>query len=473
MEDTWTRQQWAVIITLCVTHLCNGMCVSLQAPFYPAEAEKKGATATEYGLVFGIFELTVFLVSPIIGKCLPRIGIRKAFSGGITITGIMCVLFGLLNRIDDSKTFITLSFVIRIVEALGNSAFLASSFTLVAQLFQVSVGTVFALVETSFGLGMIIGPTIGGALYEAGGYTLPFGVLGGLLLLQALLSNWTLPYLKEQKNNSEDEESQNFGLLKALSIPSVVLAIFSVFSSSIAVGALQATLEPHLSQFHLSPMHVGFFFMLYGGAYALVNPFWGWMADRFSPKVVILIGSFLLSLGFFLVGPVPVFGLKSSYELCILSVIIAGVGLGAQLVASFSLAQKSAVAKGFPDGISTYALVSSIWTSSFALGAFVGPTAAGAMYDLVGFEWSTLFTVGWNVAVFLLTFLHLVLSRVNRKRNGEIAGLYKTLEENTSDYGSLKQQDGSRESLLNTGDCDKLTTEVEDIFNHNDRYQTL
>ena len=49
------------------------MCVSLQAPFYPAEAEKKGATATQYGLVFGIFELTVFVVSPVIGKFLPKV----------------------------------------------------------------------------------------------------------------------------------------------------------------------------------------------------------------------------------------------------------------------------------------------------------------------------------------------------------------------------------------------------------------
>ena len=60
---------------LCVTHLCNGMCVSLQAPFYPAEAEKKGASATEYGLVFGIFELTVFIVSPFVGKILPKVRI--------------------------------------------------------------------------------------------------------------------------------------------------------------------------------------------------------------------------------------------------------------------------------------------------------------------------------------------------------------------------------------------------------------
>ena len=75
----WRKDQWMVVAVLCVTHLCNGMCVSLQAPFYPAEAEKKGASATEYGLVFGIFELTVFIVSPFVGKMLPKVRISTIF----------------------------------------------------------------------------------------------------------------------------------------------------------------------------------------------------------------------------------------------------------------------------------------------------------------------------------------------------------------------------------------------------------
>lgn len=32
------------------------------------QAEMKGATASEYGLVFGSFELVAFLTSPIFGK---------------------------------------------------------------------------------------------------------------------------------------------------------------------------------------------------------------------------------------------------------------------------------------------------------------------------------------------------------------------------------------------------------------------
>ena len=64
-----------------------------------------------------------------------------------------------------------------------------------------------------------------------------------------------------------------------------------------------------------------------------------------------------------------------------MSVVVAGVGLGAELVAGFTEAQRSAVARGFPDDMTTYSLISSIWTAAFALGAFVGPTAVGKYRD--------------------------------------------------------------------------------------------
>ena len=334
----WRGEQWMVMVTLCVTHLCNGMCVSLQAPFYPAEAEKKGASATQYGLVFGIFELTVFIVSPIVGKLLPKvilrkllvefysklfqIGISRAFSGGIMTTGTMCVGFGFLNRIPDANTFITFSFIIRIIEAFGNSAFLSSSFTMVAKMFPANVSTMFGVVEMAFGVGMIIGPTVGGALYQVGGYTLPFGVLGGILIIQSLVSSLSLPKLKD--NDNENNLADDFGLLKALQIPSVMLSVLAVFSGSVAVGALQATLERHLAVFHLNPMQVGMMFMLYGASYAILNPWWGWLSDRVSSTFVIFTGAVLLGLGMLLVGPVPGLGLSPNYYLTVAAIIIAG-----------------------------------------------------------------------------------------------------------------------------------------------------
>ena len=88
--------------------------MSLQAPFYPAEAEKKGATPTEYGLVFGVFELTVFLVAPYLGKNINRFGAKRVFNLGIFTTGTCSILFGLLDKIENGTWFIALSFLIRV-----------------------------------------------------------------------------------------------------------------------------------------------------------------------------------------------------------------------------------------------------------------------------------------------------------------------------------------------------------------------
>lgn len=46
---------------------------------------------------------------------------------------------------------------------------------------------------------------------------------------------------------------------------------------------------------------------------------------------------------------------------------------------------------GYPDDVSTYGLVSGLWTSMTALGFFVGPTIGGFLDHAVGFRWGTLF----------------------------------------------------------------------------------
>ena len=49
-----------------------------------------------------------------------------------------------------------------------------------------------ACLETFFGLGLIVGPTLGGYFFQLGGYLLPFAVLGVLLIAAAFL---TVSYL--------------------------------------------------------------------------------------------------------------------------------------------------------------------------------------------------------------------------------------------------------------------------------------
>jgi MFS family permease len=136
------------------------MCVSLQAPFFPAEAEKKGATASEYGLIFGVFELVGFILSPIYGHYMKTIGVGRMYNVGIFTAGVSTIVFGTLDKIPGHYSFIGAAFACRIIEAAGTYAFFTASFAFIAVEFPNNIATVFAAMESCFGIGMIFGPVV-------------------------------------------------------------------------------------------------------------------------------------------------------------------------------------------------------------------------------------------------------------------------------------------------------------------------
>jgi len=49
-------------------YLAQAISFGIISPFYPSEAAKKGASSVVVGLVFGVFELVIFITSPIYGS---------------------------------------------------------------------------------------------------------------------------------------------------------------------------------------------------------------------------------------------------------------------------------------------------------------------------------------------------------------------------------------------------------------------
>uniref|UniRef100_A0A182QYW8 Major facilitator superfamily (MFS) profile domain-containing protein n=1 Tax=Anopheles farauti TaxID=69004 RepID=A0A182QYW8_9DIPT len=448
MALDFTRRQWLTLMIMGLADFCNAICVSLQAPFFPNEAESKGATATEYGLVFGIFELVVFIISPIYGQYINRIGPKVLFNSGIFTTGTSAILFGLLDRVPGHVPFITLAFVIRIVEALGNAAFLTASFAIIAKEFPNNVATTFASLETCFGLGLIVGPMVGGALYTVGGYYLPFVVLGSALFVTAIL---TLCILPKHPNEEQPNREKSASLLTVLKIPGVVVCALAICATSASIGFLSATMEPHLRQFDLSPILLGVVFVINGGVYALTAPVWGWSVDKFlNPKIVSAVGCFLVVGGFCMVGPASFIPLETNLTYVITGLVLHGLGIAAVLVSSFTDALNISIKKGLPDNIETYGLISGLWTSTFAFGAFVGPSVSGFLFDAIGFRASTVFIIGLQLVVGIITILFLFFERspTPYKELSSEESLIKPATSGSQDGDSHNETSASRTSSL-------------------------
>ena len=89
---------------------------------------------------------------------------------------------------------------------------------MIAKEFPENVATMFAILETFFGIGMIVGPTVGGALYEAGGFTLPFVLLGTILVCASGFCFFVLPSSVDSVNSVTEKPSVLQALKVSLSI---------------------------------------------------------------------------------------------------------------------------------------------------------------------------------------------------------------------------------------------------------------
>ena len=67
----------------------------------------------QYGFVFGIFNLAAFLGGPIFGRFGGRIGPRILYMVGAFLQGLCGFLFGFLQYVNETNTFIILSYFLR------------------------------------------------------------------------------------------------------------------------------------------------------------------------------------------------------------------------------------------------------------------------------------------------------------------------------------------------------------------------
>lgn len=140
---------------------------------------------------------------------------------------------------------------------------------------------------------------VGGVLYSAGGYFLPFVVLGTILFTVANLTLFILPKHEEPLNNDK-----KYSVWDVLRIPGVAICTLAIVATSASIGFISATLEPHMRSFLLSPIALGAIFCINGAVYAGTAPIFGCLIDNYcNPKFVTIVGSILIIISFLLIGP--------------------------------------------------------------------------------------------------------------------------------------------------------------------------
>jgi len=386
------------IIPFLMLQFSVGLCASLQATFYPIEAGLKGATASQFGAVFGIIHLSLFIFGPLVGKYLSIWGVKAIFPAGFIIDGGTFILFGMLQWVNDTTMFLVFSYLIRFLEGVGAAATWTSNLSILMAKFPERKATVKAWCDASFNFGLTIGPVLGAFMYDAGGFFLPFAVTGTAILLSGVIVLMVTEFPDMEHGDTD------LPVMKILSSPRVLIALATCTIGAYSVGTIEATLSPFLELLDLNVKQIAVAFLVMSLCSVLATPLFGWLCDTsFSPWFISGTGCLFMFICYCFIGPVPYLAFFApSFPTVCGSLVAQGFGCAAVLVASFGSAQLAAISAGFPESMEVQAVVSGLFTSSFALGNFCGPTISGILFDTIGFDYNCLVLQALVILILLL-----------------------------------------------------------------------
>ncbi|ELU08336.1 hypothetical protein CAPTEDRAFT_213236 [Capitella teleta] len=403
---TDTRNGLTMVI-LCSSNVSSAMYGSLLAPFFPLEAAKKEVSgSTIVGFIFGCYPLVMFVFSPIFGQNMAKIGPKFLFIAGNFVCSGCAILFGLLQWCPPGSIFIGMCFILRLTEALAAAAKATAAIAIATYTFPDHISTVMGLLQASSCLGLMAGPPIGGVLYAAAGYYLPFAVTGGVFMLSCFVSIFVLPAMDESVRQQNGSPWWHAG--RVLCSPLVIIIGSLVAVSQAAIGFIDVALALHIQDIRpgLSLVYIGLIFLVPGAIVVFTAPLYGWLADRYKgfARPAILLGGALGVIGFLGLGPSPLLSFLPSGKLWILivSVAIAGLGWGS-IILTYEQFVIAARDRGIPPNMQTQGVIAGINGSFSSLGAFIGPIMSGLVVDAIGFDWSA--TIFGGASSFCLVML--------------------------------------------------------------------
>lgn len=413
-----------VLVCMAINTLLLNMCLSVVGPVFPIEVKKifpRHDTTAGFaiGMVFSVATISDFISAPFVGRDVPNLGAKRMFGlGSFLVSGLM-ILFSFVSELHDWDYFLGYCYTLRICQGVGTAMVFVSSFALLAGTFPEKVASVSGMLEVFTGMGFMIGPAIGGVLYEYGGFKAPFLFMGILLMVGTIVVQFLLP-----DEGSSHVENATFPLSKIICQPRAFLMLVVTFWTSAALAFFDPTLGPVLHfGFHLSASKVGACFLVSPGIYMLLAPLVGHVADKYIRKPLMPFGCFVAALGYELLGPNTLFGVKPSLAMVLVGLGLTGMGVAFAFIPVSADILHTMRQRGYENSQELHGAIGGLLASSFSLGLTVGPVIGGTLSGSFNFgDASALFGV-IHVIVGAVLFVHAVWDSVCCKtwhKSGEL-----------------------------------------------------
>src|SRR5215469_4156330 len=170
-----------VAFALFMDYLIYGLLIPL-VPYSPARV----TTEAELGLLYTGYSIGVLVATPLCGWLGDRLGYRRLMLWGVFLSAAALAVIGVVPHLH-------LLFLGRLLQGGAAAASWTAGLALIAEHYPEKRVEMMGLALMGSTGGSLLGPVIGGSLYEVGGYMLPFTTTGALVAIDAGLRLFLLP----------------------------------------------------------------------------------------------------------------------------------------------------------------------------------------------------------------------------------------------------------------------------------------
>ncbi|UYO98386.1 MFS transporter [Microbacterium sp. M28] len=375
-------QVWAVAFASVVAF----MGIGLVDPILPAIAESLEATPTETELLFTSYLLITGLAMLITSWVSSRIGAKATLLIGLALIVVFALACALSGSVDAIIGF-------RAGWGLGNALFISTALATIVGSASGGSAAAIVLYEAALGLGIAIGPLLGGLLGEVSWRGPFFGVV-------ALMAIGFIAVLTLLRPGAERRQPVPFSApFRALGRPALAILAVTAFFYNIGFFVLLA-----FSPFPLGfgAMGIGFTFFGWGVALAITSVWVApWMMRRMRRTAIILTIMPLLAVDLIVAGLVA-----ETAAFLVACIIVGGLLLG---IMNTVLTEAVMEATDLPRSVA-----SSAYSSVRFIGGAVAPPVAAVLWHQFNATVPYLFAAAAVLVATLTVFLgRRVLARID------------------------------------------------------------
>ena len=254
------RAVWAVAFACVISFMGLG----LVDPILTSIAQELHASAGDVSLLFTSYLVVTAVAMLITGWVSSRIGVKWTLVAGLAIIVVFSAVGGLMNSVGGIVAA-------RAVWGLGNALFIATSLATIVTLTKGSLKQAILLYESALGIGIGLGPIVGGQLGQHIGWRGPFFGVAVLMAIGLVATLIFLPQTPKPETKTSIADP-----IRALRYPGLlvvsVAALFYNFGFFTLMAVAPYPLQ--LGSTHFDAADTGWVFFGWGLALAFTS-IWG------------------------------------------------------------------------------------------------------------------------------------------------------------------------------------------------------